>query len=105
MAAEQRQFTAREIEAANEYLDRRDREKHPEGRFDKQRRWLPAKGEVCECCHGIRNPSAKWPFSYLLHCRTMGHVANLKGVELSRLRGAVKTLDAQERAGTLEEQG
>jgi len=57
------------------YGARRDRKTHPEGAFDKQKRWYPS---ACEDADGdgssTRSPSAAWPYSYMLRCRTRQHV-------------------------------
>jgi len=60
------------------YIARRDRKVNPEGNFDKQKRWYPSEREDAEGSgSNVRSPSAAWPFSYMLRCRTRKHVANL----------------------------
>jgi len=73
-------------EALIEYLQRRDRESDPEGEFDRAGRWYPSDEELQECCYSIRSPSRNWPYSLLLHCRTLRHVAHLYGVDEQELR-------------------
>jgi len=57
------------------YEARKERRAHPDGKFDNQKRWYP---NVCEDADGdgssTRTPSAAWPYSYLLRCRTRQHV-------------------------------
>ena len=77
------------LEAAQEYLARKARKKHPVGWFDSHRRWYPSIIEHQNCCSDIRGPSAKYPYSYITHCRTAQHVANLYGVEERHLKEAV----------------
>jgi len=73
-------------EALIEYLNRRDRESDPEGSFDSAGRWYPSDEERQECCRTIREPSRKWPYSLLVHCRSLRHVARLYGVDEQTLR-------------------
>jgi len=73
-------------EALIEYLNRRDRVSHPQGRLDNGGRWYPSAEERRECCRTIREPSRKWPFSLLVHCRSLRHVAHLYGVDEKELR-------------------
>jgi hypothetical protein len=77
-------------EAASLYLDRKDRRAHPDGTFDSKRRWSPSDREHQPCCSSIRGPSAAYPYSALVHCRTLQHVANLTGVDEAALRKAVR---------------
>lgn len=56
------------------YEARRDRDAHPEGRFDRARRWYPSEIEDADgdgTC--VRSPSRAWPYSYMLRCRTRQH--------------------------------
>ena len=78
--------------AAQTYLDRHFRVAHPKGNFDKAGRWSPAKTEHCQCCDGIRQPSRAWPFSLMLHCRSIRHVASLYSVDYVELRKAIKAI-------------
>jgi len=73
-------------EALIEYLQRQDRVSHPQGEFDNGGRWYPSDEERQECCYSIRSPSRNWPYSLLLHCRTLRHVARLYGVDEEELR-------------------
>jgi hypothetical protein len=75
--------------AVQVYLDRQARITHPAGKFDKAGRWYPIGDERCECCNYIRTPSRAWPFSLMMHCRTMEHVAHLYDVDIKKLRRAV----------------
>ena len=76
--------------AAKEYIQRQNREVHPEGTFDKAGRWYPNTDEECSCCANIRTPSRAYPLSYNKHCRSLQHVANLYDVEVKALRKAVR---------------
>ena len=85
-------------DVAQEYLDLQSRRAHPNGSFDRQGRWWPE--EYHACCMDIRTPSKAWPYSAMLHCRTLVHVAEMRGVSVLDLRRAVnakrKTLAAGE---------
>lgn len=85
--------------AIEEYISRKDRTSHPEGAFDKQGRWYPSEAERCGCCDTVRSPSRAYPYSYMLHCRTVGHIANLYGVPVTDLRKAVLTRQPAQRQG------
>ncbi|MHC4777376.1 MAG: hypothetical protein ACYTFG_02235 [Planctomycetota bacterium] len=68
---------------------RQDRTEHPEGEFDKAKRWYPIGVEDCtgdDCGADIRSPSRNHPYSLMLHCRTLRHVAWLFSVDESKLR-------------------
>jgi len=79
--------------AAREYLARRDRKSHPDGKFDKARRWYPAANERRACCEEIRAPSAAWPHSLNKHCRSVEHVAELYSVDVSILRKIARAIE------------
>jgi type II secretory pathway pseudopilin PulG len=72
-------------EAAREYADRQTRNTHPDGKADKAGRWHPTPAEAQPCCRGIRTPSRAWPWSYMTHCRTIAHLANLYDVNITDL--------------------
>ena len=80
-------------QAARTFIARRDRTAHPAGKFDNAGRWYPSEAETCDCCSSVRSPSRAHPFSYMVHCRTLKHVANLYGVNESELRKEVRRLD------------
>lgn len=88
-------YKARVDQAARKYIARRDRRKHPSGRFDGGGRWYPDENEARQCCATIRAPSRRWPYSLMLHCRTARHVAALYGVEVSDVRRAARRLDRE----------
>ena len=76
-----------ELEKALEcYLRRQSRVSHPEGRTDNGGRFYPSESELCECCDSIRSPSRSYPWSYMIHCRTIPHIANLYEVDVKELR-------------------
>ncbi len=81
--------------AARTFIARRDRTAHPSGKFDKVGRWYPSEAETCDCCSSVRSPSRSYPYSYMTHCRTMAHVANLYGVSVADLRKEVRRLDPE----------
>lgn len=80
-------------QAAQEYIARRDRQTNPDGKFDSKGRWYPSDAERCDCCNSVRSPSRAYPYSYMVHCRTITHVANLYGVTESDLRKEVRRLE------------
>ena len=84
--------------AAQRYIDLKARRVHPDGSFDKHNRFYLADEESHECCSKIKPPSRNFPFSYMLHARTMVHVATAFHIELPRLKWAVKRLSEQQEA-------
>lgn len=70
------------------YSQRKDRQVHPEGKFDNGQRWYPAESEdQLGTFSSIRSPSRQWPYSYLLRARTKQHVALLvSGYLLGRIK-------------------
>ena len=72
------------------YYERRDRRAHPDGDFDTAGRFTPATSEWRDCCTAIRSPSRNYPYSYMLHCRTVVHVAALYDVDVAALRHAIR---------------
>lgn len=72
------------------YLARKERRTHPQGTFDREGRWYPESlGEERPCCQKIRPPSAKYPYSLLVHCRSLGHVASLFGLTIADVHRGV----------------
>ena len=76
--------------AVSTYLSRKDRRAHPDGTFDRAGRWYPSDEEYQSCCDKIRGPTRAFPYSYMTHCRTVEHVANLCGVDARDLRQRVR---------------
>lgn len=72
------------ITAAREFISLKNRNTHPAGSFDNAGRWYPARHLAC--CDSIRSPSCSYPMSYMVHCRSAGHVATAHGVDVSDLR-------------------
>ena len=83
-------------EAAKEYIARQGRYTHPDGKFDRGGRWYPSDKEARDCCARIRYPSRGYPYSYLVHCRSAQHVAELFGVSRGELLAEVKKIRKEE---------
>ena len=77
-------------EAARRYLTLKSRTAHPHGTFDQKGRWYPSNEERQSCCHHISGPTRSYPYSLMVHCRTVEHVANTYGVDPRELRRAVR---------------
>lgn len=86
--------TEKTLYAAQVFILRRDRKANPEGWFDRAGRWYPSDDESCLCCCALRDPTRRWPYSLMLHCRTAKHVARLIGVGVKDLQCATKAMDA-----------
>jgi hypothetical protein len=72
------------------YLDLQGRRTHPNGATDTGGRWYP--DHYLDCCKKIRTPSRRWPWSLMMHCRTMVHVAEQTNYSLSTIRTAVNRI-------------
>ena len=59
-----------------QFIARGDRHEHPDGKFDRAKRWSPSES-CCSLCNQYRPPSRAYPFSAMLHCRTAIHTAGL----------------------------
>ena len=79
-------------EAINEYLKLKNREIHPEGTFDSGGRFYLAESEKHDCCQGIRSPSRAYPYSEMVHARTLKHVAQKFGVDEVECRKTLREL-------------
>jgi len=79
-------YKTRVDQAAREYIARRDRAKHPSGRFDNGGRWYPSEDEARACCVTIRAPSRRWPHSLMLHlCSLVATIARPQGGGISEI--------------------
>lgn len=65
---------------------RQAREVHPDGTFEKHGVWYPSDTERQPCCEGLRNPTRKYPYSLIVHCRTAKHIAHLCDVPKALLK-------------------
>lgn len=96
-------FEPAEIAAAIVFTLRESRRSHPHGEFDKGGRWYPDEdAEMADCCYGIRSPSRAYPYSFMVHCRTIKHVASLYGVKPSRVRKAANAIGSKPNARHLQ---
>lgn len=78
------------VAAAETYERRRARLEHPAGSFDRAGRF-----DLAEPMHKpVRPPSRRFPYSELLHGRTLGHCAFLTGADEADTRAVVSLLDA-----------
>ena len=80
--------------AAQQYIDLQDRRVHPGGTFDHAQRWKPDR--ELACCALIRSPSRAYPYSLLMHCRSIAHVAAEPGYSVTTLRRAVSRLRSED---------
>jgi len=59
---------------ANLFISLKEREENPEGSFDKAGRFYLE--NKFDCCDYIRTPSRRWPYSEMIHGRTLQHAAS-----------------------------
>ena len=85
-------MTTKVQEAITEYLKLKNREIHPEGTFDKGGRFYLAESEKHDCCRGIRSSSRAYPYSEMVHARTLKHVAHKYNVLESECRKALREM-------------
>jgi hypothetical protein len=76
--------------AAMRYILLQDRSVHPEGTMHRGAKWYPL--EILPCCEQIRTPSHGYPWSLMLHCRTIVHVAQEMGYSVQDLKWGIKRL-------------
>lgn len=76
-------------QAIGQYERRQARLEHPDGKTDGGGRWYPSEAERQDCCNVVRTPSRAWPWSYMIHCRTLKHVAALNQLSERELRSAL----------------
>ena len=82
--------------AASTYIRLRDRLEHPAGEFDNAGRFYLV--DVCDCCSSIRSPSRAYPYSHMVHARSVVHVAHAAG--LADYARAVRSV-----AGVIDKEG
>ena len=92
-ATESERLTA----ALEEFFSRQDRRSHPEGWRDAGGRWWPSDAECTALCATVRRPSAAWPWSIMLHCRTTTHLAELFDVDADVLKKLVQQRRREQR--------
>ena len=88
------QRKARLERAAVIFNERQARVIHPEGTFEKHGVWYPSDAERQPCCEGLREPTRKYPYSLITHCRTVKHVAHLCDVPKALLKAAALEMPA-----------
>lgn len=76
------------LAAAIRYTELKERHRHPQGRFDNAGRWYPK--EQFSCCCGLRSPTKSYPYSLMIHCRTLKHICNEFNVEEKEVRYVLK---------------
>ena len=85
-------MTTKIQEAITEYLKLKNRKTHPEGTFDEGGRFYLAESEKHDCCRGIRSPSRAYPYSEMVHARTLKHVAHKYDVDEKDCRKALREM-------------
>ncbi|MEO8287111.1 MAG: hypothetical protein ABI670_11830 [Chloroflexota bacterium] len=99
MAVKTRRLTPKLKAAVETYRALQDRSKHPDGYFDEIGRWYPSDDEFQDCCGKIGSPTKKFPYSYMLHCRTAVHVAHRHGVAVADLKHQILRKHPAKREG------
>jgi len=89
-------------QAYHEWVLREMRMTLPKGRFDASGRWYPTDDELRDCCREVPEPSEACPHTLLVHCRSIGHVARLFGVNEQTLR-LIARRDYDKRVQKLED--
>ena len=83
------------VAAAKEYLKRKRRISHPEGDFDNGGRFYLSDEERVACCVGIREPSRSYPYSEMMHGRSLRHVAKLFEADELEVRRLAKRIESE----------
>lgn len=76
------------LAAIDEYTKLKNREIHPDGEFDSGGRFYLK--DRYDCCKGIRNPSRAYPYSEMVHGRTLKHIAHKYGIDEKECRKALR---------------
>lgn len=66
------------LDAATKHLRLRDRLEHPVGELDSAGRFHLT--DKCECCSSVNSPSWDYPYSHMIHGRSIVHVATAAGL-------------------------
>lgn len=77
-------ITKSTMQAARDYNALQAREQNPAGRFNRQKRWYPTQAQ--ECCASVHQPTDRYPYSLMLHCRSAKHIGQQYGVDPSLVR-------------------
>lgn len=85
----------RAAQAAYRYQGLLSRVVSPLGTYDRQSRWTPCEAWDCSGVHHVRSPSKRWPYSLLVHCCTLKHVAWVYSVPTRLVRVALQRLSDQ----------
>lgn len=80
--------TEKAVAAAIEHIKRQQRLVDPDGAFDDQGRFYVQEG--CSCCDDIRAPSKAYPYSQMVHARTLPHCTELHGADFNRAKEALR---------------
>jgi hypothetical protein len=80
----------RVADAALLYLLRQQRILDPSGYFDRAGRWYADENEELPCCKR-HYPSRRRPYRMTVHCRTLGHVVDLLGVDYAAADRLLRT--------------
>lgn len=83
---ERNEYDDRLADAYSEFISRKMRKKNPYGHFDDAGRFYLDVTERRDCCMDLRRPTRAYPYSEMLHARTIVHVAHLYGVSVKDLR-------------------
>jgi len=83
--------------AIDEFKALQSREKNPVGSFDSAGRWYPDESEKCEFCDSTRSPSRSYPYSLLLHCRTLKHICSKYELDYSEVKKAMNAEKPQKK--------
>lgn len=77
-------FSDAAVEAVSHYLARQARAEDPAGKFDRAGRFYLSEACGRDCL--VRWPSRKWPYSQMLHGRTLDHVARVLRADVKEAR-------------------
>jgi hypothetical protein len=94
MKTKKKKIGSETLDAALEYIGRRDRTVNPAGRFERNGTWYPV--EELSCCAHISPPCGRFPFSLMVHCRTAEHVAREYGMSAKDVKSAAGAIDRRD---------
>jgi hypothetical protein len=86
----QREYTKEEVATALRVMDLKAKKVHPKGKFLRNGCWIPS--VETESSLKVRDPSVRFPYSKLAHCRTAIYNCQLDGTDPRRVNQIIAAI-------------
>ena len=73
-----------------EYFERKQGSSMPAGQYDVGGRWHPVYDEYRDCCDSVREPSRRYRYSLLNHCKSLTHLATLFDLDVATVKSCYR---------------